>query len=62
MNINHSDIMEMEIPIVPIDVQEKMIEKYHKEFEFYKKTVSEAEKRWTNIKNDLYSELIEGGH
>ncbi|NLK71454.1 MAG: restriction endonuclease subunit M/S, partial [Clostridiales bacterium] len=61
-NINHSDIMEMEIPIVPTDAQEKMVTKYNIEFELYKKTVSEAEKRWTNIKNDLYTELIEGGH
>ena len=45
MNINHSDIMEMEIPIVPTDAQEKMVTKYNIEFELYKKTVSEAEKR-----------------
>jgi len=62
MNINHSDIMEMEIPIVPIDAQKKMVEKYNKEFELYKKTVKEAEKRWMNIKGALYTELIEGGH
>ena len=26
MNINHSDIMEMEIPIVPTDAQEKWLQ------------------------------------
>jgi hypothetical protein len=61
MNINHSDIMEMEIPLLPLDVQEKMVEKYNKEFIQYKQTISEAEKRWKNVKDDLYTKLIEGG-
>ena len=57
MNINHSDIMEMEIPLIPISEQKKMIEKYNNELSIYKKTISEAESRWETIKNSLYNKL-----
>ncbi|WP_319995708.1 restriction endonuclease subunit S [Trichococcus shcherbakoviae] len=57
MNINHSDIMEMEIPIIPISEQKDMINLYHKELDIYKKTISDAERRWTNIKDNLYNKL-----
>jgi restriction endonuclease S subunit len=58
MNINHSDIMEMEIPLVPMSEQNKMIEKYNDELSIYKKAISEAESRWVNIKNGLYNKFI----
>lgn len=57
MNINHSDIMEMEIPIIPIIEQNDIIDQYHNELSIYKKTISEAETRWTNIKDNLYNKL-----
>lgn len=62
MNINYLDIMEMEIPLLPIEAQETMIKKYNKELSIYKSAVSEAKKRWTAIKDDLYTKLIEGEH
>ena len=58
MNINHSDIMEMEIPLIPINEQQEMIDKYCIESNIYKKTISEAEIRWGNIKNSLYNKLM----
>lgn len=57
MNLNHSDIMEMEIPIIPISKQEEMIEQYQKELSNYKKSIKEAESRWTKVKNVLYKKL-----
>lgn len=57
MNINHSDIMEMEIPLIPISEQQEMIDKYKNELSIYKKTISQAESRWTKTKNSLYSKL-----
>lgn len=57
MNINHSDIMEMEIPMIPISEQKEMIDQYHDELSIYKTSISEAETRWTNIKDSLYSKL-----
>ena len=57
MNINHSDIMEMEIPIIPISEQNDIINQYHNELNIYKKTISEAERKWINIKDNIYNKL-----
>lgn len=57
MNINHSDIMEMEIPIISFGEQEEMIKEYHNELSIYQKAIREAETRWTNIKDKLYHKL-----
>lgn len=58
MNINHSDIMEMEIPAIPISKQKEIINKYNNEFIIYKNTTREAEKNWVAVKNSLYDKLI----
>lgn len=58
MNINHSDIMEMEIPLIPITEQTEMIKSYNEELSIYKTTITEAENRWSNTKNNLYNKLI----
>lgn len=57
MNINHSDIMEMEIPLIPISEQNEMIANYHHELSIYKKAINQAELRWTTIKDSLYNKL-----
>lgn len=57
MNINYSDIMEMEIPLLSIKEQEEIINKYYIEFGEYKKTINEAESRWSKVKNSLYNKL-----
>ncbi|WP_315080560.1 restriction endonuclease subunit S [uncultured Clostridium sp.] len=58
MNINHSDIMEMEIPLLSINEQKEMIKNYNEELNIYKAVISKAESRWDNIKNKLYNKLI----
>lgn len=58
MNINHSDIMEMEIPLLSIDEQKQMIKNYNEELNIYKNVVSKAEARWNDIKNNIYNQLI----
>lgn len=58
MNINHSDIMEMEMPIVSISEQEEMIKSYNEELGRYKATIWEAENRWGSIKNNIYKQLL----
>jgi hypothetical protein len=57
MNINHSDIMEMEIPLVPMQVQMEMVESYNQESTRYKEAIQIAEKRWSSIKTSLYEKL-----
>ena len=58
MNINHTDIMEMEIPILPMSEQQEMIDRYRDELSIYKATISEAQSRWQNTQNSLYNKLI----
>lgn len=57
MNINHTDIMEIEIPIVPMKNQLELAEKHKKEFLLYKEMIEQAELRWQEVKNTLYEKL-----
>ena len=58
MNINHSDIMEMEIPLLALEKQREMINLYSEELSRYKKIVQEAELKWNTVKEKLYNNLI----
>jgi len=58
MNINHTDIMEIEIPLLPTDHQEEIVKKYYQEFVAYKNAVSKAEQRWKKIKDTIYNGLV----
>lgn len=57
MNINHSDIMEMEIPLISLEQQEGMVTHYEDEQNKYLLAIKEAENRWQNIKYSLYEQL-----
>ena len=58
MNINHTDIMELEIPLLPLDRQRKLTEFYEVELTHYRQTVAQAEQRLQEQKNKLYDEMI----
>ncbi len=58
MNINYADIMEMEIPLLPLNKQQAMIDQYYEELQKYQDAVRKAEVRWSNIKERIYNELI----
>ena len=58
MNINYADIMEMEIPILPIGKQREIITQYHEELQAYKEAIKKAENRWSSIKESIYHELL----
>jgi restriction endonuclease S subunit len=57
MNINHTDIMEMEIPLLPMGKQQEIIDRYHEELKIYKEAVQKAEARWSNTKSSIYNQL-----
>lgn len=61
MNINHTDIMEMEIPILPMDKQKEMVNSYKREIEIYKKAVLEATQKLEQTKNEIYK-VLQGGN
>lgn len=58
MNINHTDIMELEIPLLSFDRQRALTETYDSELARYRQTTAQAEQRLTEQKNKLYDEMI----
>jgi restriction endonuclease S subunit len=58
VNINHTDIMEMEIPLLSMEEQKVLVEKYTREAELYKKTIAKAEKRFLEEKEKIYNKLV----
>lgn len=58
MNINYADVMEMEIPLLPLRQQDGLIERYKAEQQVYKQTLEKAATRWVKVKADVYSKLI----
>lgn len=57
MNMNYVDIMEIEIPIVPMSQQLELTREHKKEFQIYNESIAKAEVRWQDIKNKLYEKL-----
>lgn len=58
MNINYADIMEMEIPLLSIEEQQKLIDEYNEERKIYQEIAQKAESRWTTVKEKIYNGLI----
>lgn len=58
MNINYADIMEMEIPLLPMNRQQEIIDQYNEELKAYKEAIQKAEVRWSNSKDNIYNELL----
>ncbi|CAM4018215.1 restriction endonuclease subunit S [Cohnella lubricantis] len=57
MNLNPSDVGEIELPLLPQDEQLVRINRYNEENERYKTAIREATARWEQVKNKIYSEL-----
>lgn len=57
MNLNPSDVGEIELPLLPRDEQINRVNLYNEEQERFKQTIHEATERWEQVKNKLYSEL-----
>lgn len=57
MNLNPSDVAEIEIPLLSKEEQMVRINRYVEEKERFKAAVRDATARWEQVKNKLYSEL-----
>lgn len=57
MNLNPADVAELELPMVPEDKQQVLIQNYIREKERYKEVVREAANRWEQVKSQLYEQL-----
>lgn len=58
MNINHSDIAEMEIPLLTMEEQQEIISQYENELSIYKQAISQAENRWQQTKEAVYQKML----
>lgn len=57
LNLNPSDVGEIELPLLPHDEQNNRVKRYNEEKERYKQKIREATDRWEQVKNEIYSEL-----
>ncbi len=58
MNLNHSDIGEIEIPCLPVEKQREMANLYNQEQRHYQQKTQELESQWESVKQQLYRQLI----
>ncbi|KRE45511.1 restriction endonuclease subunit S [Paenibacillus sp. Soil522] len=57
MNLNPSDVAEIELPLLSIEEQMDRIKRYVEEKERFKAAVRDATARWEQVRNKLYNEL-----
>ena len=50
--------MEMEIPLLSIEEQKELAEKYAREAALYQETVTRAEERYLEEKEKIYNKLV----
>lgn len=58
VNLNPSDIMEMEIPLPSMERQNELVANYESETTLYTETVNKAEERYLREKRKIYEQLI----
>jgi restriction endonuclease S subunit len=54
MNINPTDLGEMQIPMLPKDEMEQLVEKYIQEQQIYHSSILRAKARWDEQKKSMY--------
>ncbi|WP_051272280.1 hypothetical protein [Shimazuella kribbensis] len=54
MNINPTDLAEMQIPVLPKDEMEHLVEKYIQEQQIYRSSILRAKARWDEQKQAIY--------
>ncbi len=58
VNINYKDIIELEVPVLPLEAQDALIEEYNAGLKFYKDTIAAAEEGWRGIQQEIQSKLF----
>lgn len=57
VNINCKDVVELEVPVLPLDAQDALIEEYNAGLKFYKDTITAAEEGWRGVQQKIQSKL-----
>ena len=58
VNINYKDIIELEVPVLPLEAQDTLIEEYNTGLRFYKETIAAAEEGWRGVQQEIQSKLF----
>jgi len=58
VNLNHADIMEMEIPLLSIEEQKALVAHYEAESTLYREAVTKAESRYSAEKEKIFERLL----
>lgn len=58
MNLNYTDIMEMEIPLLPLEKQQEIVQTFESEKAKYQAAVQRAETRFGSVKAKLLDEIL----
>lgn len=53
INISYKDLKALEIPVPPLEEQQKKADEYTKELKIYKDSIAAAEKRWSEVVDKL---------
>lgn len=58
VNINYKDIIELEVPVLPLETQDALVEEYNTGLKFYKDTIAAAEEGWRSVQQEIQSKLF----
>lgn len=58
VNINYKDVFELEVPVLPLEAQDALIEEYNTGLKFYKETIAAAEEGWRGVQQGIQSKLF----
>lgn len=53
MNINAKDLYSLNIPLLSLQEQQKIIDQYNEEFDKYKRTLQRITDKWNNVKENI---------
>ena len=57
MNINYKDMLDIEIPQLPLTEQDSLIAEYTEGLNLYRQTIAAADKAWTSLQKEIQSRL-----
>jgi len=58
VNINYKDIVELEVPVLPLEVQDALTKEYNAGLKLYKDTIAAAEGGWRGIQQEIQAKLF----
>ncbi len=57
VNINFKDMSELEVPVLPLEAQEALVQEYNTGLNLYKETIAAAEEGWRGVQAEIQSKL-----